>query len=60
MKEASNILYETDPSRARSLAVTTLTMSPYREDSLFQIFPHGGYTLADSSDTALQTDVTLK
>ena len=41
LDEASSILYDTMPGASQSLAVTTVTTSPYEKDALFSLFPGG-------------------
>jgi FG-GAP-like repeat len=39
--------------------VTTELDSPYKKDVLFSLFPDGSYRLGQSSDTAIQTSISL-
>ena len=58
LDEASDILYDTTPGASQSLAVTTATVSPYETDTLFSLFPGGGYTLGSASDTHMSTSIS--
>lgn len=49
-----------NPGESSSLAVSTLLDSPYRRESLFSIFPGGGYTLGQSSDAAMTSEISLE
>lgn len=45
LKEGSQILYDTTPGASQSLAVSTLLSTPYFQDTLFSVFPGGGWTV---------------
>lgn len=56
LKEAKNILYDQDQN-SQSLAVTTLLDSPQYTDTLFTMFPSGGYTLGHWGDMPMEASV---
>jgi hypothetical protein len=57
LSEWSQILYETAPGQSQSLAVSTILTSPYERESLFSIYPGGGYSIGSTSDTAIETSI---
>lgn len=58
LSEASQLLYEITPGQSQSLAATTLLTSPYEKETLFSVYPGGGFSIGTTIDTAIE--VTLR
>jgi hypothetical protein len=55
LEEGAQILYDTTSWSSSSLAVSTLLMTPYTQDTLFSVFPGGWWSLWEPSDMAIAT-----
>ncbi len=60
LREGENILYDTDPGKSQSLAVSTILTSPYAQEVLFQSVPGGGFLLGKSSDTSISATARIE
>ncbi len=60
LREGEDILYNTLPWQSQSLAVSTILTSPYEQSPIFSIFPGGGYSVSQNTDTSIESRVTLQ
>lgn len=60
LREGEDILYNADPKKSQSLAVTTLLASPIADETIFSVFPGGGYSLGRVDDAVFETFLNIE
>lgn len=60
LREGESILYDTDPGKSQSLAVSTVLTSPYVQDILFEAVPGGGFLLGKSMDISITPSARIE
>ncbi len=61
LREAEDILYDSDKTKSQSIAVTTLLDSPFLENNLVTVTPGGQITLSRTQeDSILESNVSLE
>lgn len=60
LRESEDILYNTTPGSGQSLAVTTLLDTPFKRDTVFSLFPGGGFLVWDVADALPEPYLSLE